>query len=113
MKKNKLFEDKEMSTIQLETIRLYEPNQEALEHYKRMFDRYTVPELKAWVDNLFPLLKHKKIEVFSKDETLVHKADIEYVLTKKREHVQNRFSDLVGILYGRQTQHGTLYPHVV
>lgn len=83
MKKNKLFEDKEMSTIQLETIRLYEPNQEALEHYKRMFDRYTVPELKAWVDNLFPLLKHKKIEVFSKDETLVHKADIEYVLTKK------------------------------
>ena len=83
MKKNKLFGEEEMRTIQLETIRLYEPNQEALEHYKRMFDRYTVPELKAWVDNLFPLLKHKKIEVLSKDETIVHKSDIEHVLTKK------------------------------
>ena len=35
MKKNKLFGEEEMRTIQLETIRLYEPNQEALEHYKR------------------------------------------------------------------------------
>ena len=54
MKKKTLFEDKEMGTIQLGAIRLYEPEENTFNHFKKLFERFTVPELKSWADNLIP-----------------------------------------------------------
>lgn len=88
MKKNNLFEDKEMGTIQLETIRLYEPNQQALEHYKRIFDRYTVTQLKLWSEEtILPLLKRRNIEVLSvngivKKNTIIENFFVQKIKTK-------------------------------
>lgn len=83
MKKKTLFEDKEMDTIQLKTIRLYEPDEKTFNHFTKLFERFTVPELKSWADLLIPLLKHKKIEEVSNEGHLLKNSEIERILTKK------------------------------
>ena len=89
MKKKTLFEDKEMGTILLEAIRLYEPEENTFNHFKKLFERFTVPELKSWADNLIPLLKHKKIEVVSNKDNLQKKSNIESQGEKILCHQQN------------------------
>ena len=83
MKKNTLFKDKEMGTIQQETLRLYEPSKDTIKFYKKIFSHYTVPELKKWANNIMPLLKNKKIEVLSADERPLPHSEIEYILAKR------------------------------
>ena len=95
MKKKTLFEDKEMGTIQLGAIRLYEPEENTFNHFKKLFERFTVPELKSLADNLIPLLKHKKIEVVSDKDNRQKKSDIEHIVTKKGTMYKN---DLVILL---------------
>ena len=95
MKKKTLFEDKEMGTIQLGAIRLYEPEEETFNHFKKLFERFTVPELRSWADNLIPLLKHKKIEIVSGKDNLRKNSDIGNIATKKGTICKN---DLVILL---------------
>lgn len=84
MKKNTLFEDKEMGTIPLETIRLYEPEKQAYIHWKTIFERYNVSHLKLWSEEgILPLLKRKNIEVLSVDGIVKKNAIIDNFFAKK------------------------------
>lgn len=82
-KNNKLFGEEEMGTIQLETIRLYEPEKKALTHWKNTFERLTVTELKQWSENFTPLLKRKIIEVVSIQGKVCGSPFIEHILSSK------------------------------